>query len=114
MQPRGPGHGFWDLLPVEERGVLSSLGREKKYPPDTALCNEGDPATHVFILLDGWVKIVSVSEDGRQSIDALRGAGDLVGEAAGETTGSRNATMQAIITVRALIVGYARFSAFLD
>ena len=68
----------------------------------------------MFILLDGWVKIISVSRDGRESTLALRGAGDLVGEAAGETTGSRNATMQAIVTVRALIVVYDRFTAFLD
>ncbi len=114
MQPSGHRHGFWDLLPLEERRVLWSLGREKEYPPGTPLCVEGDPATHVFILLDGWVKVISVSADGRQSIDALRGAGDLVGETAGETTGSRNATMEAIVTVRALIVGYDRFSAFLD
>jgi CRP-like cAMP-binding protein len=68
----------------------------------------------VFILLDGWVKVISVSEDGHQSIDALRSAGDIVGETAGETTGIRNATMQAIVTVRALIVGFDRFSSFLD
>jgi CRP/FNR family transcriptional regulator, cyclic AMP receptor protein len=113
MQPSGPEHGFWDL-PLEERRVLWSLGQDKEYPPGATLCVEGDPATHVFILLDGWVKVISVSVDGRQSIDALRGAGDLVGETAGETTGSRNATMQAIVTVRALIVGYDRFSSFVD
>jgi CRP-like cAMP-binding protein len=114
MQPSGHGHGFWDLLALEEQRALWSLGREKEYPPGTPLCVEGDPATHVFILLDGWVKVISVSADGRQYIDALRGAGDLVGETAGETTGSRNATMEAIVSVRALIVGYDRFSAFLD
>jgi len=114
MQPNGPGHGFWDLLPLEDRRVLWSLGREKEYPPGTALCVEGDPATHVFVLLDGWVKVISVSEDGQQSVDALRGAGDIVGETAGETTGLRNATMQAVVTVRALIVGFDRFSSFLD
>ena len=79
-----------------------------------ALCVEGDPATHVFILLDGWVKICSASEAGRESTLAIRGAGDLVGETAGETTGLRNATMQAMFTVRALVVGYDRFSSFLD
>jgi CRP/FNR family cyclic AMP-dependent transcriptional regulator len=114
MQPNGPGHGFWDLLPLEDRRVLSSLGREKEYPPGTALCVEGDPATHVFILLDGWVKVISVSEDGHQSVDALRCAGDVVGETAGETTGLRGATMQAIVTVRALILGFDRFSSYLD
>jgi len=114
MQPTGPGHRFWDLLPPEERRALRSLGRDREYPPGTNLCVEGDPATQVFILLDGWVKILSDSEDGHQSILALRGAGDIVGETSGETTGRRNATMQAMVTVRALIVGYDRFSSFLD
>jgi CRP-like cAMP-binding protein len=106
--------GFWDRLTRDEQRVLWSLGRGKEYPPGATLCVEGDPATHVFILLDGWVKILSAAEDGRPPALALRGAGDIVGETAGHTTGERNATMQAIVTVRALIVGYDRFSAFLD
>lgn len=114
MQPSGLGRGFWDLLPLEDRRVLWSLGRDREYPPGATLCVEGDPATHVFILLDGWVKVISVSEDGHWSIDALRSPGDIVGETAGETNGLRSATMQAVVTVRALIVGFDRFTSFLD
>lgn len=106
--------GFWDLLTRDEQRLLWSLGRDKSYASGDTLCVEGDPATHVFILLDGWVKILSAAGDGREPTLALRGAGDIVGETAGHTTGERNATMQAIITVRALIVGYDRFSSFLD
>lgn len=114
MRPSKPSHGFWDLLPLQERRVLRSLGGDSEYSPGTTLCNEGDPATHVFILQDGWVKVLGNSEGGHGSILALRGAGDIVGETAGETSGRRNATMQAMVTVRALIVGYDRFSSFLD
>jgi CRP-like cAMP-binding protein len=114
MQPSRPGPGFWDLLPHEEQRALRSIGRERDYPPGAALCVEGDPVTHVFVLLDGWVKVVTVTEDGRESVLALRGAGDVVGETAGATSGIRNATMLAVITVRALIVGYDRFDSFLD
>lgn len=114
MQPREYGRGFWDLLPHEERRVLWSLGRDRDYSPGATLCVEGDPATHVFILLHGWVKVLATSEDGRESVLALRGAGDIVGETAGPTTGRRNATLQAMVTVRALIVGYPRFDSFLD
>src|ERR1700743_3431235 len=114
MEPSGSGRGFWDLLPHEEQRVLSSLGREREYPPGAALCVEGDPVTHVFVLLDGWVKVIAVTADGRESVLALRGTGDVVGETAGETTGVRNATIQALVSVRALIVGYERFSSFID
>jgi CRP-like cAMP-binding protein len=114
MEPSEPRPGFWDLLSLEAQGVLVSAGRERDYPPGAALCVEGESATHLFILLAGWVKTLAVTEAGRQSILALRGPGDIVGEMAGEITGRRNATMQAIVSVRALIVGYARFDAFLD
>jgi CRP-like cAMP-binding protein len=78
------------------------------------MCVEGDPATHVFVLVNGWVKIVGVTSDGHELTLALRGRGDTVGEVAGETTGHRTATVQAVGTVRALVVPYDRFSAFLD
>ena len=75
---------------------------------------EGEPSTHVFVLLSGWVKVITVSRDGREILEALRGEGDLVGEIAGQVTGYRTATVQAVGTVRALIVGADRFEGFLD
>ena len=56
----GPPQGFWGLLTGTEQSVLSGLGRMSVFPPGGTLCVEGDPATHVFILLAGWVKILSV------------------------------------------------------
>ena len=94
--------------------VLAGLGRSTVYPPGAVMCVEGDPNTHVFVLVDGWVKIVGVTSDGHELTLALRGRGDTVGEMAGETTGYRSATVQAVGTVRALIVPYEKFSSFLD
>jgi CRP-like cAMP-binding protein len=67
----------------------------------------------VFILLSGWVKIITVADDGREMLAALRGPGAIVGEIA-QVTGYRTATVQAFGSVRALIVGAERFGAFLD
>ena len=110
----GPAQGFWPLLSDDERTALASLGRTTVYPPGAVMCVEGDPNTHVFVLVDGWVKIVGVTSDGHELTLALRGRGDTVGEVAGETTGYRTATVQAVGTVRALIVPYEKFSSFLD
>jgi len=114
MQRMGSGQGFWTLLTQDERDALSGLGMRRHYPRRTNLCTEGDPATHVFILLAGWVKILSSTKDGHEIVLALRGNGDIVGETAGETTGHRNATIRAIDAVRALTVGYDRFGSFLE
>jgi CRP/FNR family transcriptional regulator, cyclic AMP receptor protein len=110
----GSGQGFWTLLSGDERDTLSALGLPRDYPAGATICLEGDPATHVFILLAGWVKILSATKDGHEILIALRGDGDVVGEIAGETTGRRNATIQAIDTVHALIVRHDKFRSFLD
>jgi len=109
-----PAQRFWGLLDGAEQERLSALGLAKVFPPGATICVEGDPATHVFILLAGLVKVLSVTKDGHEIVLALRGNGDIVGELAGETTGQRNATMEAVDTVHALIVKYDRFSSFLD
>jgi CRP/FNR family cyclic AMP-dependent transcriptional regulator len=110
----GPAQGFWTLLTDDERAALSRLGRTAVYPSGTVMCVEGDPATHVFVLVNGWVKIVGVTSEGHELTLALRGRGDTVGEMAAETTGYRTATVQAVGTVRALLVPYDTFSSFLD
>ena len=106
--------GFWGLLTDREQASLSDLGRTKEFRPGDTMCHEGDPAIHLYVLVTGWVKILSVTSDGHERVLALRGQGDIVGEMAGETTGQRNATVRAVDPVCALIIGYERFSSFLD
>ena len=105
--------GFWTLLSQNEQDALQKLGVSREYPVDKTLCNQGDPAAQVFILLAGWVKILSTTRDGHEIVLALRGDGDIVGEV-GDEFGQRNATIQAISKVRALIVPYDKFRSFRD
>jgi CRP/FNR family transcriptional regulator, cyclic AMP receptor protein len=114
MQGMGSGQGFWSLLSREEREALSAVGQLRVFQAGATMCSEGEPTTHVFILVTGWVKVLAVTSDGRELMLALRGQGDIVGEIAGATTGHRNATVKAVDAVRALIVRYDRFGSFLD
>lgn len=75
---------------------------------------QGDPSTHLFILQSGWVKIITVTRDGKEVLEALRRDGEVVGEIAGQVTGSRTATVQALGPVRALLIGTEQFGTFLD
>jgi len=105
---------FWYLLTDIERSALSSLGRFTVFPPGATMCVEGEPATHVFVVETGWVKVLSVTSDGHELLLALRGYGDVVGEFAGGADGYRTATVRAIDLVRSLIVAYEKFTSFLD
>jgi CRP/FNR family cyclic AMP-dependent transcriptional regulator len=106
--------GFWALLSDTERADLTVAGRTSVFRPGDTMCVEGEPGTHVFVVVSGWVKIVSVTADGREMVLGLRGFGDIVGELAGDSGGYRTATIQALSLVQTIIVGYARFGAFLD
>jgi CRP/FNR family transcriptional regulator, cyclic AMP receptor protein len=114
MQRMGSGQGFWTLLSPTEQAVLTSIGRVSVFPPGATMCYEGEPTTHIFILVKGWVKVFAVTSDGRELMLALRGQGDVIGDVAGATTGHRNATIKAVDAVQALICRYDRFDAFLD
>lgn len=105
--------GFWGLLGARERESLTAAARPRVFAGDAILCHEGEPSTHVFIVLSGWVKVITVTGEGREMLAALRGEGDIVGDIA-QVTGFRTATLQALGTVRTLIVGAERFGRFLD
>lgn len=114
MRGTGSHEGFWNLLTSTEQGALSAVGRTSVLPPKATLCVEGEPATHLFVLLAGWVKILSVTRDGQEIVLALRGPGEIIGELAGEATGYRTRTVRTIGTVQSLIIGHETFSTFLD
>jgi CRP/FNR family cyclic AMP-dependent transcriptional regulator len=114
MRDIAPAGGFWGLLSGPERELLARAGRDSVFVPGATICVQGDPATHLFVLVSGWVKVVSVTRDGQQAVLALRGNGDVVGELAGEVTGYRTATIYAIDRVESVMVQHDRFYAFLD
>jgi CRP/FNR family cyclic AMP-dependent transcriptional regulator len=108
------GSGFLRQLPARDREALTAMARSRVFPAGSVLCTEGEPTTHVFILLSGWVKVLTVTRDGREILEALRGEGDVIGEIAGQVTGYRTATVQATGPVRAHIAGARQFEDFLD
>jgi CRP/FNR family transcriptional regulator, cyclic AMP receptor protein len=74
--PRGVLDG---LAPDDER-ALHRLGTVRRHQRGTYLLLEGDRSDHVLLLRAGRIKIVRTSDDGRESLIAIREAGDLVGE----------------------------------
>ena len=106
--------GYWNLLTTAEQAALRELGRPGEFRAGGVLCTEGEQSTHVFMLITGWVKVLSAAGDGRELLLALRGQGDVVGEIAGECDGFRTATVKAAGLVRSLIVPYDRFTQFLS
>ena len=52
----------------------------KRIPARSVLFFKGDPATHLYVILSGRVKVSAPSDDGKEITFAILGPGDLVGE----------------------------------
>jgi CRP-like cAMP-binding protein len=103
---------FWSVLSPTERSAFASAAGRRTFGPGAALMREGEQAQEVFVILDGWVK-VCLDEGGRERVITERGPGDLVGESATTPGNVRSASVIALDTVQALVVGTAGYSAFI-
>lgn len=96
------------------RKELLALGVELRYPARTVVLRQDEPSSHVFFILDGWLKVTADSESGHEALLALRGPGDVVGESAALHGASRSASVSTLEPVRAVVVAADRFTAFLE
>ena len=64
------------LLFTDEKGVETGI----KFGRDQVLFSQGDPADSVFYVQEGKVKVTVLSEQGKEAVVAILGAGDFCGE----------------------------------
>jgi CRP/FNR family transcriptional regulator, anaerobic regulatory protein len=80
--PRGEQRTLADIAPVRaSQNSLKALFADQvaeRYTPPRAICWEGEPATHVFHLLEGCLRVCRTMEDGRRAILRFGYAGDLL------------------------------------
>ena len=105
---------FLDALSAPEAGWLHERGVNRRFERGAALFHERQLSDRVMVLLEGRVKIASVSEDGREAVLAFRGPGEVLGELSAIDGRPRSATVIAVDPVRALVIPAADFRFFLE
>ncbi len=83
----------------------------ERYPAPRAICWEGEPASHVFHLLEGCLRVYRTAEDGRRAILRFAQAGDIMCLAASETYPF---TAEAVTLARFSRIARRRFDAVMD
>jgi CRP/FNR family transcriptional regulator, cyclic AMP receptor protein len=71
------------LRPFDVQQFLDSAGvarRIVRFPRDTVVFTQGAPATSVFYIQDGGVKLSVLSSAGKEAVVAMLGPGDFFGE----------------------------------
>ncbi|MEU5288769.1 Crp/Fnr family transcriptional regulator [Streptomyces sp. NPDC020755] len=105
---------FGRALTASEYESVMALGHRKEYAADAPLLTEGDRTGHVVIVLRGWVTVSHVTDRGAtRLILGLRGPGELLGEMAALDQHPRSATVRALGTVEASVIGGDAFRRFL-
>src|SRR6185436_712015 len=105
---------FLNALEPKIADELRKRGIPRRYPRGTALFHERQPGDRVMIVLSGTVKLISVSEEGKEVLLALRGPDDLLGELGALDGRPRSASAIALDEVEALVLPAVDFKAFLE
>lgn len=81
LSPTCIGHlwVFADLRP-EEAQALGAAAVRRRFAKGQAIFRQGDPATQMFLIKAGRVKLIKLGEEGQETTLDIRKAGDFLGE----------------------------------
>ena len=96
-------------LNQQELEDVASLAQIRKIPTDSTIFHEGDDADAIFVVVNGKVKIVTSSSDGKEFILSVLGAGQVFGEMGLLETAPRSASVVTITEVELLTINRADF-----
>jgi CRP/FNR family transcriptional regulator, cyclic AMP receptor protein len=100
-------------LPEKAREALLVLGVPREFALGSTLIMEGDTSTDVMVLIDGWVKVVAVTDEGGLALLAFRSGGDLVGEQSALENQPRCASVISAGATLVHVIGQREFLRFL-
>ena len=92
-------------LDAEAAAALRSSMTEQVTPRGTVIFAEGQIGDHMYVIIEGKVKLGHASPDGRESLMAVLGPGEIFGELSVFDPGPRAATATALTDARVLALG---------
>ena len=87
---------LFSALDAEAAAALRASMTEKRVPRSGVIFSEGEPGDRMYVILDGKVKLGQTSPDGRESLLAVLGPGEVFGELSLFDPGPRTATATAV------------------
>lgn len=102
--------------PLPEPSIRSLIDylRLEKFPERTAIIRQGEPGTHLFVLIKGEVQVVKADASNRENVLARLRKGDVFGEMSLITGDPCSATIRTITPISALTIAKADFQSLLE
>ncbi len=94
-------------LDVEAAAALKASMDERRLLKGDILFSEGDPGDRLYVVTEGKIKLGHASGDGRESLLAVMGEGEMFGELSLFDPGPRTATATALTDATVLGLGHA-------
>ena len=98
---------LFSALDAEAAAALRASMTEKRVPRSGVIFSEGEPGDRMYVILDGKVKLGQTSPDGRESLLAVLGPGEVFGELSLFDPGPRTATATAVTDTVVVGLGHA-------
>ena len=106
--------GLFATLPAEELTELARLLRRRHYPRNAVIFLAGDPASQLYLIEAGRVKIGLTSSEGQEVVLTILGPGDFFGDLALLDGEPRSADATALEDCQLLLLGRDEFMHFLE
>ena len=100
-------------LDAEGAAALHASLEETDVPKGDVLFHEGEPGDHMYVIVDGKVKLGQTSNDGRETLLAVLGPGEMFGELSLFDPGLRTSTATALTDAVVLGLGHAQLKPWL-
>ena len=94
--------------------TLAERSRTRSFKRGEALFRKDDPGTHLYVVLDGSVKIALPGEFGQEALVSIMRKGDFFGELALFDRSPRSASATALEDTRAALLAGDDFLAYLE
>ena len=98
---------LFSALDEDAAAALRATMLQVELPRGNVLFNEGDHGDRLYVIDEGKIKLGATSSDGRETLLAILGPGEMFGELSFFDPGPRNATAVALTDATLLGVGHA-------
>ena len=97
-------HPIFGALDADLLQQLRSHALHRIIPRGTTIFSKGEPGTSLFAILEGQVKVISFSAQGKNAVFNLLSEGDIFGEIALLDGGERTADVIAVTDCKVLVI----------
>lgn len=98
------GRSFWGMLDATDRTALHSASTCVEFAPGSVICHQGDQSRNVLVVSRGRVRVSRFTVTGEETVLAVRGPGEIIGELSAVDGQRRSATLIAVDSVRGIMI----------